>query len=96
VGEANGRLDLADVLGALAERGLTRVLVEGGSTLAASLIRAGLVDDLALFSGAALIGAEGHPALGSLSLRALADAPRPKLQETQALGADLYSLWSLA
>lgn len=96
VREAGGQLDLTDALRALAAKGLTRVLVEGGSTLGAALLRAGLVDDLALFAGAALIGAEGHPALGDLGLTALADAPRPALRETQVLGADLYSLWSFS
>jgi diaminohydroxyphosphoribosylaminopyrimidine deaminase/5-amino-6-(5-phosphoribosylamino)uracil reductase len=96
VREAGGQLDLADAMRALAAKGLTRVLVEGGSTLGAALLRAGLVDELALFTGAALIGAEGHPALGDLGLTALAEAPRPALRETQALGADLYSLWSFS
>jgi diaminohydroxyphosphoribosylaminopyrimidine deaminase / 5-amino-6-(5-phosphoribosylamino)uracil reductase len=95
VPESDGHLDLGQALRALAARGLTRILSEGGSTLAAALLRAGLVDDLALFAGAALIGAEGHPALGPLQLTALANAPRPSLRETQALGSDLYSLWSL-
>lgn len=94
--EGNGLLDLTEVMQALAAKGLTRILCEGGSTLAAALLQARLVDDLALFCGAALIGAEGHPALGPLGLTALADAPRPSLRETQALGADLYSLWSLS
>jgi diaminohydroxyphosphoribosylaminopyrimidine deaminase/5-amino-6-(5-phosphoribosylamino)uracil reductase len=94
--ESGGLLDTTEVLHSLAARGLTRILCEGGSTLAAVLLREGLVDDLALFAGAALIGAEGHPALGPLGLNALAHAPRAILRETQVLGADLYSLWSLA
>lgn len=93
--EAGGRLDLIAALTALAGKGLTRILCEGGSTLAAALVRDGLVDDLALFSGAALIGADGHPALGPLHLGALATAPRPVLRETESLGTDLYSLWQM-
>jgi diaminohydroxyphosphoribosylaminopyrimidine deaminase / 5-amino-6-(5-phosphoribosylamino)uracil reductase len=96
VPETDGHLDLGHALQILAACGLTRILSEGGSTIGAALLRTGLVDDLALFSGAALIGAEGHPALGPLQLTALADAPRATLRETQVLGADLYSLWSLA
>jgi diaminohydroxyphosphoribosylaminopyrimidine deaminase / 5-amino-6-(5-phosphoribosylamino)uracil reductase len=88
-------LDLTAAFRALATTGLTRILVEGGSTLAAALIRARLVDDLALFSGAALIGAEGHPALGPLRLTALADAPRPALCDSQTLGPDVYTLWQM-
>lgn len=93
--ETQGRLDLKTALQTLAVKGLTRILSEGGATLAAALIKARLVDDLALFTGGLLIGAEGHPALGPLALAALADAPRPSLRETQTLGPDTFSLWSL-
>ena len=93
--EADGRLDLTRALEALAAKGLTRILSEGGSTLAAGLITAGLVDELALFSGGVLIGAEGHPGLGPLGLAALADAPRPELLWTESIGPNLYSRWRL-
>lgn len=93
--ETNGRLDLSAALQTLAAKGLTRILSEGGSTLAAALVKARLVDDLALFTGGLLLGADSHPALGPLGLTALRDAPRPRLQEAQALGPDSYSLWSL-
>jgi diaminohydroxyphosphoribosylaminopyrimidine deaminase / 5-amino-6-(5-phosphoribosylamino)uracil reductase len=92
--ETKGQLDLNAALQTLAAKGLTRILSEGGSTLAAALVKAQLVDDLAFFSGGALIGAEGHPALGPLLLGALSDAPRPRLRDAQSLGPDLYSLWS--
>jgi len=94
--EANGQLDLSAAMRTLATIGLTRILCEGGSTLAAALLKAGLVDELALFSGGLLIGSDGHPALGTFALSHLADAARPVLIGTETLGADLYSLWSLA
>jgi diaminohydroxyphosphoribosylaminopyrimidine deaminase/5-amino-6-(5-phosphoribosylamino)uracil reductase len=94
VPETAGRLDLQAALQLLAAKGLTRVLSEGGSTIAAALIRRGLVDDLAQFTAGSLIGAEGHPALGPLGLAALADAPRLTLRETRAIGPDTYALWS--
>lgn len=96
VSERDSQIDLSAALRSLAGNGLTRILSEGGSTLGAALVRAGLVDELALFSGSLLIGAEGHPALGPLHLTALADGPRPQLIETQQLGPDLYSLWRFA
>jgi diaminohydroxyphosphoribosylaminopyrimidine deaminase/5-amino-6-(5-phosphoribosylamino)uracil reductase len=95
VPETNGRLDLTAALRTLAAKGLTRILSEGGSTLAAALIRARLVDDLALFTAGALIGADGTPTLAPLGLQTLAEAPRLTLRETQTLGPDTFSLWSV-
>jgi diaminohydroxyphosphoribosylaminopyrimidine deaminase / 5-amino-6-(5-phosphoribosylamino)uracil reductase len=70
----SGRLDLREVLAALAARGITRVLVEGGAELATSLLRAHLVDRLAWFRGAVLIGGDGQAAIGALGVDAVADA----------------------
>lgn len=94
--ETQGHLDLTAALQALAAKGLTRILSEGGSSLAAALVKAGLVDDLALFTGGVLIGAEGHPAFGMLGLTELSGAARPALRSAQILGADTYSCWTLA
>ncbi len=94
--EANGHLDLQAALQTLAQRGLTRILSEGGSTVAAALVKAGLVDELALFSGGVLIGAEGHPALGLLGLSALAKAPRSTATASLMLSSDLFGLWRLS
>ena len=91
----DGQLDATAALQALAARGLTRVLSEGGGTLAASLIRAKLVDDLALYQGGKLIGGDGQASLASLGLTALADAPQLTLRSTMAIGPDAFSLWSL-
>jgi diaminohydroxyphosphoribosylaminopyrimidine deaminase/5-amino-6-(5-phosphoribosylamino)uracil reductase len=93
------RVELPDAsataaLRALAAQGITRILCEGGATLAGSLIREGLVDELALFTGGVLIGGEGRPALGALNLPALADAPRPRLEQVQSLGHDTLTRWS--
>jgi diaminohydroxyphosphoribosylaminopyrimidine deaminase / 5-amino-6-(5-phosphoribosylamino)uracil reductase len=93
--EIDGHLDLTAALQALAAKGLTRILSEGGGTIAAALVKVGLVDELAMFSGGVLIGAEGHPALGPLALAALADASRPRLLAAQALGVDVFSSWQL-
>lgn len=44
-----GRVDLAAGLEALADRGVERVLVEGGPTLAGALLREGLVDRVLVY-----------------------------------------------
>jgi diaminohydroxyphosphoribosylaminopyrimidine deaminase / 5-amino-6-(5-phosphoribosylamino)uracil reductase len=85
--------DAMGALRALADAGLTRVLCEGGATLAASLLQAGLVDRLALFTAGAVIGADGTPAMGPLGLQALADAPRMMLDDVMRVGEDTCSIW---
>lgn len=57
-----GGLDLAALFAALAARGITRVLVEAGPTLAAACAAAGFIDELLLFTSPQRIGA-GLPAL---------------------------------
>lgn len=91
-----GTLATRPALAALAARGLTRILCEGGGTLAASLLNDRLAGDLALYTAGLALGAEGRAALGALKLARLADAPRLILRESQTLGADSYTLWSLA
>jgi diaminohydroxyphosphoribosylaminopyrimidine deaminase/5-amino-6-(5-phosphoribosylamino)uracil reductase len=66
-------IDLAAAFAALAARGLTRVLVEGGSALAAALLRARLVDRLVWFHAPLLIGGDGLSAVGPLGVDALTD-----------------------
>ena len=55
--------DLAAVLKLLGNRGITRLMVEGGPTLAAGLIAADLVDEAVLFHSAKVVGEDGIAAL---------------------------------
>ena len=89
-----GQLDPAAMLAALGARGITRVFCEGGGSLGASLLQAGLVDRLLGFSAGVALGAEGQPALGALGIHALADAPRFRLDESRSLGGDVLSRWT--
>lgn len=89
-----GRVLPEAALRALAERGLTRIFCEGGGELAASLVTAGLADDLAIYQAGCLIGADGRAALGAMGREALTDAPRLSLRDRLRLGGDLFSLWS--
>jgi len=66
-----GRLDLAAVLPLLAERGITRLMVEGGPIVAAAFVAADLVDEAVLFRSPKVIGPDGIDALEGLPLEAL-------------------------
>jgi diaminohydroxyphosphoribosylaminopyrimidine deaminase/5-amino-6-(5-phosphoribosylamino)uracil reductase len=88
---AAGGLDLPSLLRALGRRGVTRVLAEGGSGLAAALLRQGLVDRLVWFHAPAVMGGDGHPALEGLRLAALSAMPRFRRTAHRALGDDMLS-----
>ena len=59
----------------LAERGITRLMAEGGAVLSAALLRAGLVDRIAWFRAPSLIGGDGNPAFGDLGVEKIEDMP---------------------
>lgn len=84
-----GALDLAAVLGALAARGITRLMVEGGPTVAAAFLRAGMVDEAVLLRGPQPIGADGIDAIAGLPLTALTGSPALRSLGIEAVGDDL-------
>jgi diaminohydroxyphosphoribosylaminopyrimidine deaminase/5-amino-6-(5-phosphoribosylamino)uracil reductase len=90
----DGRVDLRDALARLAALGLTRILCEGGGTLAAALIRADLVTGLVAFGAGRVIGAEGRAAVGPLGLASLSAAPRFRLIGVETAGGDVLSRWA--
>jgi diaminohydroxyphosphoribosylaminopyrimidine deaminase/5-amino-6-(5-phosphoribosylamino)uracil reductase len=72
----------------LAERGLTRILAEGGARLAAALLREHLADRLAIFRAPSIIGGDGLPAAEGFGLARLAELPLFQPEETVWLGTD--------
>jgi diaminohydroxyphosphoribosylaminopyrimidine deaminase/5-amino-6-(5-phosphoribosylamino)uracil reductase len=89
-------LDLPSVLHALSEKGITRLLVEGGARVASSFVAAGLVDEAWLLRGADAIGAGGVPALEALPLTALTESPAFKLRASEALQKDTLTIYERA
>jgi diaminohydroxyphosphoribosylaminopyrimidine deaminase/5-amino-6-(5-phosphoribosylamino)uracil reductase len=69
--QSTGRLDLKDGLEFLAAKGITRLMVEGGPTLAAAFIAADLVDEAVLFHSPKIVGPDGIDALASGAMEAL-------------------------
>jgi diaminohydroxyphosphoribosylaminopyrimidine deaminase / 5-amino-6-(5-phosphoribosylamino)uracil reductase len=88
VGEG-GRPDVGAVVSALGNRGLTRLLVEGGSRMAAAFLEADVVDRIAWFRAPVLLGADALPAASLLGLDRLDRAPRFRLLDVERLGPDL-------
>jgi diaminohydroxyphosphoribosylaminopyrimidine deaminase/5-amino-6-(5-phosphoribosylamino)uracil reductase len=92
---ASEGIDIAAALKALAKEGLTRVFVEGGATLASSLMRADLVDRLYWYRAPKLMG-EGVSAVASLGLETLTSLPRFRRDETQRFGEDVLETFRRA
>jgi diaminohydroxyphosphoribosylaminopyrimidine deaminase/5-amino-6-(5-phosphoribosylamino)uracil reductase len=89
-------LDLSAVLRALAEKGITRLLVEGGARVASSFVAAGLVDEVWLLRGPDQIGADGVAALDSLPLSALTGSPAFKQRASETLQKDTLTIYERA
>jgi diaminohydroxyphosphoribosylaminopyrimidine deaminase / 5-amino-6-(5-phosphoribosylamino)uracil reductase len=83
-----GERPVAAVLQLIAQRGITRLLVEGGPKLAASLVKADLVDEAVLFYSPKTIGADGIDALDGLPLTALTQSSSLHAVNSEIIGAD--------
>lgn len=90
---AGRQLDPLSVCAALGQAGLTRIFCEGGAALAASLLSAGLVDELAGFTAGMALGAEGLPAVGAMGISELAEAHRFRLAGVRPVGGDVLHRW---
>ena len=86
--ETNSR-DLAAILADLDTRGLRRVYVEGGPTLASAIIAAGFADEFSIYLAPALLGGDVL-ALGELGIPTIGQAIRLRLTAIEQLGDDLH------
>lgn len=86
----DGRPAPAAALAALHRGGIASVLIEGGGQVAASFLRAGLVDRLEWFRAPILLGGEGRPCVAALALSRLSDAPRFRRLAVEPCGDDLW------
>jgi diaminohydroxyphosphoribosylaminopyrimidine deaminase/5-amino-6-(5-phosphoribosylamino)uracil reductase len=87
VDEAIGRLDVREVVKTLADQGITRLMVEGGPTVAASFVDADLVDEAVLLRGEKTIGSTGIDPLEGMPLDALTG--RLTSRGSEKLGTDM-------
>ena len=86
----HGRPSVRACLTALGRKGVSSVLIEGGGQVAASFLRAGLVDRLEWFRAPILLGDEGRPCVAALALSRLSDAPRFRRLAVEPCGDDLW------
>jgi diaminohydroxyphosphoribosylaminopyrimidine deaminase/5-amino-6-(5-phosphoribosylamino)uracil reductase len=82
------RIDVGAALQAVAGRGITRAMLEGGPILAASFLGEDMVDEIALFHSNKVVGPDGIEALENGSLQHLKNSGRFKSLGTVSLGPD--------
>ncbi|HWT32214.1 MAG TPA: bifunctional diaminohydroxyphosphoribosylaminopyrimidine deaminase/5-amino-6-(5-phosphoribosylamino)uracil reductase RibD [Microbacterium sp.] len=84
--------DLAVVLEDLRERGIQRVFVEGGPTLASAFLREGLADEVLVYVAPKLIGcgaAGDFTAIGDVGVATMADVRPLRMESVERLGDDV-------
>ncbi len=83
------RVDLRALAGALAKRDVTSLLIEGGGTLHAAALEAGIVDRVALFMAPLLLGGrDAVPVLGGVGAATLGEAWRLTDVTVEQVGDD--------
>jgi len=87
-----GRLNLLVALESLAAEGVTRVLIEGGPTIAHAFIEADLVDEMVIGHGTETLGAKGRKPVGGCGLEFLRDPDRWQTMDERRIGADRLSV----
>jgi diaminohydroxyphosphoribosylaminopyrimidine deaminase/5-amino-6-(5-phosphoribosylamino)uracil reductase len=83
-----GRIDLDDLLGKLAGKGIAHLLVEGGAEVHRSFLEAGLVDRVVVFLAPKILGGGKDWLAGEGPLR-MADALRLERIEVRRVGDDV-------
>jgi diaminohydroxyphosphoribosylaminopyrimidine deaminase/5-amino-6-(5-phosphoribosylamino)uracil reductase len=77
-----------DAMQELGKRGITRLLIEGGPMLSASLLQNDLVDEAVVVRAPVMLGVDAINALEDLPLDALLASPKLKIIEERMLGED--------
>lgn len=81
-------IDLGRVLDVLNKKNVLQLMVEGGQNIYTAFLREGLVDQMAIYVGACLLGQSGF-GLNELKIGSMNEAIRLQLMRKQQLGQDL-------
>ena len=88
--DKNGQVDLAATLKAVASVShINHLWVEAGATLASSLIKANLVDELIVYLAPKLMGSDGRGLIGALGLTEMAHVIDLTITDVRMVGVDI-------
>ena len=86
--QKNGMVDLKQLMEELGKREMTSVMIEGGTEVNSSAIKAGIVDKIVIFAAPKIIGS-GKGAIGNLGITKINKAINLKNTKTEKVGNDL-------
>ncbi|GAW85755.1 diaminohydroxyphosphoribosylaminopyrimidine deaminase/5-amino-6-(5-phosphoribosylamino)uracil reductase [Bathymodiolus platifrons methanotrophic gill symbiont] len=87
--DAKGRLDLAEVLGFLAEQQINDVLIEAGSVLNGALIEQGLIDECIIYMAPSILGSSGRGLFAMPNVSVMAEKKQLQFVDMRKIGMDL-------
>jgi diaminohydroxyphosphoribosylaminopyrimidine deaminase/5-amino-6-(5-phosphoribosylamino)uracil reductase len=93
IGDEQGHPHPPYVLAALAELGITRLLVEGGATVAAAFLKADLVDRIHWFRAPGIVGGDGLASITEIGLDRVEHMARFERMAQFAAGADQVEIY---
>jgi len=89
-------INIGAVLGVLSERGITRLMVEGGARMASSFLAADMVDEIWLLRGPDPIGHDGVAALGPQPISVITESSLWRSRANEKLGQDHLTIYERA
>ena len=89
-----GGIDLNYFLKRCLIEGIGSIFLEGGGQLAASFVKAGLVDQIHWFRAPLLIGGDGIPALGAMGLTKMPKTANWSITATERIGEDVLETYT--
>lgn len=84
-----GQLDLKALFSQLPSHHIDHIWVEAGATLASSLLKQQLVDELVIYLAPKLMGSDGRGLMGALGLTDMCDVIDLEIKDVRQVGADI-------
>jgi diaminohydroxyphosphoribosylaminopyrimidine deaminase/5-amino-6-(5-phosphoribosylamino)uracil reductase len=91
--DSHGMIGLRDALETLASRGITRVLVEGGPSVARAFLDADLIDEAVIYQGSNQVGPNGLMPFVSEGLDRLTASGHFTQSQSRSFGPDRMTAW---
>jgi len=94
IAPAGDRPNMGVMLQALAKRGITRVLVEGGGRVTGALLGEGLIDRIVWFRAGTIMGGDGTPVAAAFGVDHLAQMPKFRRIGVETCGDDVMETYA--